>query len=377
MSHSAISTPKIRFHFIDALRGLAALWVVLFHAHLEERLDSLERLLPNWIDAPMFQWGSLGVPVFFVLSGFVIAHSLRNATINLPYFQQFALRRLIRLTPPYYVSIVITLLFSLMAAYAKRQPFEPMGQVVSIERFLAHLVYIQELVGFTNFNDVYWTLGLEIQSYVLLCALLSVAQGLMRRYSEAMAHKIVFVPMALFAAVYPVVLAPGLGRSVIILPLFYSFLLGVFAHWCWQKKFDRGWFYAYSGALFGAGISHQAGFTLMSVGVALLLLEVGRAGQLADLLKGSAFRFLGDVSYSLFLTHTPIMGVVFFMGYRIFGVSALTDVLCLLGSIAVCLAVGTIVWHFAEKPAIAWSQTVKLPNSTPVQSKAHRGDLKE
>ncbi|MBW4440086.1 MAG: acyltransferase family protein [Plectolyngbya sp. WJT66-NPBG17] len=82
ISQSLISPPKVRFYFIDALRGLAALWVVLFHAHLDERLDSLEQSLPFWIDAPFFTGGSLGVAIFFVLSGFVIVHSLRNATID-------------------------------------------------------------------------------------------------------------------------------------------------------------------------------------------------------------------------------------------------------------------------------------------------------
>jgi peptidoglycan/LPS O-acetylase OafA/YrhL len=364
MPQSSNSAPKVRFYFIDALRGLAALWVVLFHAQIDERLDSLERVLPDWLDVPLFQWGSLGVPVFFVLSGFVIAHSLRKASIDVPYFQKFALRRLIRLTPPYYVSIAISLVFSLLAAYAKRQPFAPMGQAFSIERLLAHLVYIQELVGFTNFNDVYWTLGLEIQSYVLLCALLALAQWLMSRHSEQVAYKIVFVPIALFAATYPIAIAPGLGRSVLILPLFYSFLLGVFAYWCWQKKFDRGWFYAYSGALVGAGIVHQSEFTLMSVLIAALILEVGRAGQLADLLKGSVLQFFGDVSYSLFLTHTPIMGVVFFIGQKVFGVSAFSDIACLIGSILVCLGVATLVWYFVEKSAIAWSQTIQLPTAS-------------
>ncbi|MGG6267924.1 acyltransferase family protein [Leptolyngbya sp. AN03gr2] len=363
MTQTLISSSKVRFYFIDALRGLAALWVVLFHAHLDERLDSLEQLLRGWVDTVLFTWGSLGVAVFFVLSGFVIAHSLRNATIDFPYLRQFTLRRLIRLTPPYYVSIVITLAFALLAAYAKNEPFQPMGQAFSTERFITHLFYVQELIGFTNFNDVYWTLGLEIQSYLLLCLLIGFAQRLLYQYRIQSAFAIVFVPTALIAAIFPIAIAPNLGRSIVILPLLYSFLLGVFAHWCWQRKFSRLWFYLYSGVLLTAGIIHQAEFTIVSVAIALLLLEVGRAGKLAELLKGSVLRFFGDVSYSLFLTHTPVMGVVFFIGQRILGISAVSDALCLVASILVSLGFATIVWISVEKPAIAWSQSVKLPTT--------------
>ncbi|MBE9011496.1 acyltransferase, partial [Pseudanabaenaceae cyanobacterium LEGE 13415] len=97
------------------------------------------------------------------------------------------------------------------------------------------------------------------------------------------------------------------------------------------------------------------------VAIALLLLEVGRAGQLAELLKSSVLRFLGDISYSLFLTHTPVMGVVFFVGQRILGVSAISDAVCLVASIVICSAFATIVWISVEKPAISWSQSIKLP----------------
>lgn len=363
VSQALISPPKVRFYFIDVLRGLAALWVVLFHAHLDDRLDSLEQILPPWIDAPLFAWGSLGVSVFFVLSGFVIAHSLRNAAIDFTYLRQFTLRRLIRLSPPYYASILITLAFALLASYTKGQPFEPMGQAFSIARWVAHLFYVQELIGFVNFNDVYWTLGLEIQSYLLLCVFIGLAQRLKKQYRIRAAFALVFVPTALVAAVFPIAISPGLGRAVVIFPLLYSFLLGVFAHWCWQHKFSRIWFYLYSAALLVAGIIHHAGFTIVSVSVALLLLEVGRAGQLSELLKGSALRFLGDISYSLFLTHTPVIGVVFFIGQKLLGISAVSDGVCLVLSIVVCLGFATIVWYWVEKPSIAWSQAIKLPES--------------
>jgi hypothetical protein len=61
----------IRYHFIDELRGIAALGVTLSH---------LVWLLPYPL--PLLEYGMHGVEVFFVISGFVIAYSLRDRQIT-------------------------------------------------------------------------------------------------------------------------------------------------------------------------------------------------------------------------------------------------------------------------------------------------------
>lgn len=90
---------------------------------------------------------------------------------------------------------------------------------------------------------------------------------------------------------------PDLGRSLLIVPLLYSFLLGVFAYWCSQQELPRLWFYLYSGVLLVAGIVHPAEFMIVSAIAAMVLLEVERAEQLFDPLKGQSCK-----SLELFLT---------------------------------------------------------------------------
>ena len=51
--------------------------------------------------------GFVGVDIFFVLSGFVIAYSVREARITPRFLGRFALRRSIRLDPPYWITIAI------------------------------------------------------------------------------------------------------------------------------------------------------------------------------------------------------------------------------------------------------------------------------
>jgi hypothetical protein len=91
-----------RSTFIDALRGIAAFSVACYHitrwsygSLQEPASDFIPSILQVWFDH-----GWVGVQVFFVISGFVIAYSVRNARITPGYLANYVLRRSIRLDPP-------------------------------------------------------------------------------------------------------------------------------------------------------------------------------------------------------------------------------------------------------------------------------------
>ena len=85
-----------RFPFVDALRGFAALFVVLHHASQGSHVTGLMAHLPTWVPHVLRE-GDVGVAVFFVLSGFVISHSVARSRVTLPFVGRFMLRRSIRL----------------------------------------------------------------------------------------------------------------------------------------------------------------------------------------------------------------------------------------------------------------------------------------
>jgi peptidoglycan/LPS O-acetylase OafA/YrhL len=359
-STTSVIKPKVYFYFVDALRGIAALWVILFHAPLEGRLDLLTSVLPDWVVAVVFDWGAFGVPIFFVLSGFVIAHSLREAHINLAYFEGFSLRRLARLTPPYYVSIVITIAFALLSSYVKNEAFAPGQEPLSFQRLLAHLFYLQDIFRLGHICDVYWTLCIEIQFYLVFCALLGLAQWLNYSRNLRFSRAVVFVPAALAAALFPMGVFGDTGRPIIFLPLWHGFLLGVFAYWSWRDKLKPMYFYFYSALLVTAGAINSTKFSIVCVIVAILLLQAGRSNCMEVWLKWRSLQFLGHISYSLYLTHTPIYGAVFFLGIKLLNRNALSEAFCLLLGIFVCVGFAALMWQLVEKPSIHLSQKIKL-----------------
>src|SRR5262249_34471508 len=144
--------------------------VVLFHAAEGGHIPAFLQSLPTPF-AAAFLHGNLGVAIFFSLSGFVIAHSLRALHVKPAIAARFMLRRAIRLDPPYWTAIAFTISASVISAHllAGKTPTP-----VTPDQIAAHLFYLQEALRYSAISTVFWTLCQEIQFYLgyalLLCA---------------------------------------------------------------------------------------------------------------------------------------------------------------------------------------------------------------
>ena len=147
MSDAAPGTAaEIRPHYpaLDGLRGIAVLGVVLCHL--------LFRPLT-------FGW--MGVPLFFVLSGFLITGILLRTRERPDYFRRFYWRRALRIFPIYYLYLVGSLVIGLLLAY-------PVGDLGFAALYLHnHRVpgYIWQMPEF--FGGHTWSLAVEEQFYLL------------------------------------------------------------------------------------------------------------------------------------------------------------------------------------------------------------------
>jgi peptidoglycan/LPS O-acetylase OafA/YrhL len=183
-SHSILShSMSDRARSIDFLRGSAAMAVVIHHAVLFGNRPPTET---PWFQALFWvlTHGHLGVPLFFVISGFCIhmrwarqQAATGEARVD---FLAFWKRRFWRLYPPYLVALVITMALVLVAirmgstaASITRYP-EPRSLWIGID-FVAHVFMLH---GFhpaldeAGGNPVYWTLAREEWLYLIYFPLL-------------------------------------------------------------------------------------------------------------------------------------------------------------------------------------------------------------
>ena len=332
-----------RFTVVHALRGLAALWVALFHVSEAGHIANLRADLPSWAD-PIFTAGHLGVAIFFALSGFVITHSVAGASITPGYLGRFALRRSIRLDPPYWASILFFVGVGYISAQVTGEAFAP----PSFPQVLAHLFYLQTLLGYQQINWVYWTLTYEIQFYLVLVLLIMAAQRL--RISPPL---IVLLPFVATVGFWLGLVTPPVGLFV---DLWHAFLAGVLAYWA---KTNRLALQAFIGVCVLSVALSPNDFTIVSIVTAIGLCVAFRTGYIYRGLDWRWVQFLGTVSYSLYLIHNPIVGGVSYLSARLIG----SDLVTLVLSIAASVAGAAVFWYLLERPSLALAHRIRMKKS--------------
>lgn len=134
------------------MRGLAILWVVLYH--------SKPRLVGTWLYGPAL-WGWAGVIVFFLLSGFLITSILLTTRDQPRYFHNFHARRFLRIWPVYLLVLIVV--------YLNAPWFigPPVWQAIKTAPWWAYLLCIQNLFHITlpPALEPTWALAIEEQFY--------------------------------------------------------------------------------------------------------------------------------------------------------------------------------------------------------------------
>jgi peptidoglycan/LPS O-acetylase OafA/YrhL len=140
-----------RYAELDALRGLAALWVVLFHF-------SMARVQFNWF----CNMGVSGVDLFFLISGFVIFMSIKHVSTG----TEFVINRVSRLYPTYWACVTFT--FVLMVLINALHIHMNHTPVTKLDEYLGNLTMFQYYLGIPSLETTYWTLIIEMLFYILI-----------------------------------------------------------------------------------------------------------------------------------------------------------------------------------------------------------------
>jgi peptidoglycan/LPS O-acetylase OafA/YrhL len=142
---------------LDAVRGLAVLWVLIHNT------DNYPSLHLHWISAN----GWMGVDLFFVLSGFLITKILLNTKESDGYFRNFYVRRCLRIWPLYY-----SMLFFMFVIVPLLRPSEIHGILDRSSPWWAFPLFLQNFLvrnppGATGPLGVAWSLAVEEQFYLV------------------------------------------------------------------------------------------------------------------------------------------------------------------------------------------------------------------
>lgn len=315
---------------LDALRGLAALAVAVFHY-----TTHFGREVGHIVPPPFgFPAGNYGVQLFFLISGFVIFMTLERSRTA----ADFVVSRFSRLFPTYWASILVTA----AVIHVIGLP----SQHLSDHDLLLNLTMIQEILGAEHLDGSYWTLQVELFFYVQM--LFWYATGQLRRIQW------IVVAWLLIALAFGIVANMGYHVSYSLRELLIArhipfFAMGVLFYRYYTYPLERRSSVALIiAALVTIAIALPSPLTVVAL-VCAGLFALFVTGRLRWL-RVAPFAWLGAISYSVYLLHQVIgFDILWQLEHR-----GVPGGLAAIITLAVMLGLSSLLTYGVERPALRW-----------------------
>ncbi|MDF2522520.1 MAG: hypothetical protein K0R31_161 [Clostridiales bacterium] len=330
-----------RYIELDSLRGLASLTVFFSHAvNMLVISGDFFKVVSNSV-LHIFWDGAAAVILFFVLSGFVLTLPFVGKVEREPEYFTFIIKRIFRIYPAYFFAlffaIVIKTYFYNRAGIMEfsefvRQFWGWKMSDLTIQSIIKHMLMIGPRYEMGQIDPIIWSLVVEMKISVLfpfvillVKELRSAKTGVMLFLGTVLAYKL--SDKGLLGRL------PFLDENVY--HYFSMFLMGaLLAKYKdplieWVRKtppiinifiFAVG-IVLYTGrySLHELGISYGNYNYVVSVGVGIILIYVIALPQRFKVLTSRPIKLLGDISYSMYLLHFPILMTVTSIIYAKFG----------------------------------------------------------
>lgn len=375
MSRDVTSVKNVRF--LDGIRGVASLYVVCHHfmALSQDGLSRLEKILVSWA-----AFGHFMVGIFIVLSGFSLSlgvastegYILKGGIVD--YFK----RRVRRIFPPYYVSLILALIFT----YFTSSPNGLDADIVFKHLLIVHNWFRSAAL---SYNAAHWTVATEWQIYFLFPLVFLPVWRTWGIYAV--------IAVGFIIGVLPQIIAPEYAPFDTVCPWYAGlFTLGMFGAYCatdknwyssfWSKKISVillsiSLLYVLAKVL---GASHWGSgrfdtswiMDWLAGGIAVSLILIlmkdshdaminnHRLNLVNRFLDSKILRFLGKISYSLYLNHYVLYDGINYFGHKM----SLSDhnifILRVLLGVPLSVVVAYLLYLVAEKPFMSRRVTPQL-----------------
>jgi peptidoglycan/LPS O-acetylase OafA/YrhL len=293
-----------RIPALDGLRGVAALMVLVAHTRQACGFDG------SLLWAPIERGGLGGVILFFALSGFLLYLPWLRSVLEHrppPRFKSYAIRRCLRIMPAYYASVIV--LAVLRVALGRGS--------IGFLALAMHFLFLPTLL--TPLQIPYWTLQVEELFYWILPAVhhVVVALGAVRLVALASAVSLLWGLVG-FVTLSHAHYSIWLEQTPFFLP---AFALGISTAVRWQAPGFEGRALFWLGVLVYVASAPVASYltrechwrtptteVLMAPAASAIVLGAARGG--ARFLERPTMRFLGAISFSIYLWHAVVIHLV-------------------------------------------------------------------
>ncbi len=322
---------------INMLRGIAALMVCVYH--FTNFSGPWGDLFPTESTIrEVGEQGTLGVFIFFIITGFVIPLSLNKKNFKLNQFHKFISKRWIRIEIPYLVSIIFILLVAFVFSLKNNTVFD-----LDLTRLFHHLFYTVSFFNYEWYNPIFWTLAIEMQFYILI----------------ALLYPLMKINNQILIFMVPIILALStliIDDHRLVFHYGAIFSQGILLFLILKLKIDK--------MLGVIGIIACSIITFYINGIGIAVISLLTVGVIAFFnTDKKLFNWLGKISYSLYLIHGLIGGTfIYFFGR--YANDFFTKILIVLAALILSILGSFIYWKLIENPSKKWSGKISINEKT-------------
>lgn len=352
-----MTTSLSRLPLIDALKAAASQLIVLhhlaFYGPMSEAAQALAPAVLGWLS----DHARVAVQVFLVVGGFLSARSLApHGKPNVERPLALIWGRYVRLVLPYMAAIGFAV-FGAAVARAWVQ-LESAPAPATAEQLFAHLLLLQNLLGYEALSAGVWYVAIDFQLYALMVGLLWACRKMGPGTGSQRLPTLVCVLAITMVSLFH--FNRNAAWDIWAIYFFGAYGLGVMAFWASRS----------TRAAFWLGVIAAIGLAALLVDfririaaallTALLLGLAGRQGTVPRWLEARPLAFLGRISYSVFLVHYPVSLLVNAAFARFAADSPPLNALGLVLAWGACISAGALFHRHVEQATEAWQRRIAV-----------------
>ncbi len=353
-----------RYKELDSLRGIAAMTVFLFHIAMvlpESWREGVVWKIIYFSPLRFFVNGEQPVILFFVLSGFVL--SLVFFSGKEISYVSFASKRVFRLYIPYITAIIFAMMLFLLFSKGGNESLGDLFNRLWVDPINTNIVMNHFLFlgnyNIYSFNVVIWSLIHEMRISFILPLLVLLAVRFSWKVNLAVGFGLAVIGAGIhlvFQELYQPVYKTLFYILMFIVGILLSknrvYLIEKFKSFTTRSKVIL--------TIIGAVLYIYADFLgnplltdwVTTIGVSALLIISLSSTLASKVLLWRPFQFLGEISYSLYLYHLPILLSLFYVFYGRLPLLVIAGM-----SIIMTIIVSRVAWKIIEKPSIKIANT--------------------
>lgn len=280
----------MRISEIDSLRGIAVIFVMLYHyTSFVSTLNDSEFV---------FHLGFYGVNLFFTISGFVIYMTLSNVKS----IKQFLINRVSRIFPAYLGALFVT--YGVLLFFSDRN--------IPFSMFMINLSMMQEFFNVGHVDGVYWTLTRELIFYFFIT---------MTILFRVVKIEVVIIAFMIYTIVIKIITSKFLVESsayadylLFLNNYTWYFFQGIALFLLYRdERFD---YKRIAIILLSIVLTYGSGHTLSLItNLIFILLFILMYYKKLNLINHVSLRYIGTISYSLYLLHNEIGMIMIYALY--------------------------------------------------------------